>query len=99
MKTEIHSPNKELLLSNVAERTKIESIFVAHPFENLLFTIGDGLYFLPKYNNKALICGNIAESHAKLNNGTLFSVSKEDMKEPIKPVPEAKGEKATKETK
>ena len=96
MKTEILNPNKEILLTNLVERAKIEAIFKVNPTENILFTIGDGLYFLSKYNNKALICGMIAENHAKNNNGTLFAVTKEDMKEPIK---EIKGEKATKETK
>lgn len=94
MKTEILNPNKETLLSNVLERAKIENIFSLHPKENLLFTIGDGLYFLSKYNDKNAVCGHIAQNHAKLNSGTLFEVTRQDLKEPIR---EVKGEKPTKE--
>lgn len=94
MKTEILNPNKETLLSNMAERAKIENIFNLHPKESVLFTIGDGLYFLSKYNDKNAACGHIALSHAKLNSGTLFEVTRQDLTEPIK---EVKGEKPKQE--
>jgi hypothetical protein len=86
MKTEVTMPNKELVLQDVEQRTKIESIFNFHKVESVVFTIGDGHYFLQKYTN-------IAEKHAKENRGTLFAITKEDMKEPIKELPKAKESK------
>lgn len=79
MKTEITMPNKELLLQDKKERSKIENAFKVNKKESVLYTIGDGLYFLHKF--KA-----IADKHASENRGTLFSVTKEDLKQPIKEV-------------
>jgi hypothetical protein len=86
MKTEITLPNKELVLNDPEQCAKIESIFAFHKTESVIFTIGDKEYFLQKYMD-------IAEKHAKQNIGTLFAITKEDLKQPAPELPKPKESK------